>query len=200
VLVIVPVDRERPALAGVGATAAAVQDVLEAVDSESTLMAAISSRCTDARAFVRAYEEARQVMSCVRSLADDDRPVVLTADDLGSGRLLLASSSRAEAERFAHDALGPLLTAGDDTMAELLRTLQVFFAGARSVRRAAERLGVHENTIRYRLARIHHLTGLAVGSDSDDDLTAHLALLIVRVQRLATAPVIDGEPPERQTV
>ncbi len=36
-----------------------------------------------------------------------------------------------------------------------------------------------------RLARIEQLTGLGIGSDAEDELTAHLALLILRMQRLA---------------
>jgi DNA-binding PucR family transcriptional regulator len=80
-------------------------------------------------------------------------------------------------------------------MRSLLETLQVFFDQSRSVRKAAQHLGVHENTIRYRLARIQELTGLAVGSSSDDELTAHLALLIVRIQRMATGQPLVGEQP-----
>jgi len=41
---------------------------------------------------------------------------------------------------------------------------------------------VHENTIRYRLARIEHVTGLGVSACSDDQLSAQLALLVLRLQ------------------
>ena len=105
---------------------------------------------------------------------------VLTADDLGPGRLLLASSNRADALRFSHDALGALLT-NDEGTRDLLRTLQVFFDSGRSVRRSALVLGVHENTIRYRLAKIEEATGLAVATSSEDQLSAQLALLVLRL-------------------
>ena len=106
---------------------------------------------------------------------------VLTADDLGAGRLLLASATRDEARRFSHDALGALLVDEEHTR-DLLTTLRAFFDSGRSVRRSALALGVHENTIRYRLARIEESTGLAVGTSSEDELRAQLALLVLRLE------------------
>jgi GAF domain-containing protein len=149
------------------------------------VLMAVGPSCASADAYRTGYEEARQVMSCLMAFADGDRSVVLSTDDLGPGRLFLASSTPAEADRFVHDALGALVASDDAALADVLETLEVFFETSRSVRIAAERLNVHENTIRYRLARIKELTGLAIGSDANDELTAHLALLILRMQRLA---------------
>jgi hypothetical protein len=72
-------------------------------------------------------------------------------------------------------------------MADLLETLYVFFDCSRSVRRSARVLALHENTIRYRLARIEDLTGLAVSSSSDDQLSVQIALLILRICGEATS-------------
>src|SRR5262249_5628905 len=71
-------------------------------------------------------------------------------------------------------------------MADLVKTLRVFFDNSRSVRRSAQQLGVHENTIRYRLARVEELTGLAVASDSEDQLTVQFSLLILRLTGWST--------------
>jgi DNA-binding PucR family transcriptional regulator len=133
-------------------------------------------------------------MACLETLADDGGMRLLTADDLGPGRLFLASSNRAEADRFALDALGALL-ADDDGTRDLLVTLRVFFEAGRSVRRSAVALGVHENTIRYRLARMEELTGLGVAASSDDQLTAQLALLVLRLEgRLPPLPAAADVP------
>jgi sugar diacid utilization regulator len=157
------------------------------------LRAAISSRCTiRSGGCARAYDEARQVMACMRSLADESSVRVLAADELGAGRVLLAASDRDAVRRFAQDVLGPLLLPQDGTP-ELLRTLQTFFDSSRSVRRSAAVLEVHENTIRYRLGRIENLTGLAVATDSDDQLTVQLALLI---RRLAGGNPDHAHPPD----
>jgi sugar diacid utilization regulator len=165
----------------VKAIARARSTVERAVDALGAgLTAAVSSRCTRPRDYQRAYREARQVLACLRNLSDGSGTRVLTADDLGPGRLLLASADRADARRFLTDALGPLLVEDEGTR-ELLRTLQVFFGCGRSVRRSATALGVHENTIRYRLARIDEATGLAVATSSEDQLSAQLALLVLRL-------------------
>jgi sugar diacid utilization regulator len=161
------------------------EGALEEFGEDKPVLIAIGPCCTSAECYPRAYEGARQVMSCLKTFADGDSSVVLGTDDLGPGRLFLASSTPEEADRFVRDALGPLVTSDDAALADVLETLQVFFESSRSVRRAAQRLDVHENTIRYRLARIKELTGLAIGSDANDELTAHLALLILRMQRLA---------------
>jgi sugar diacid utilization regulator len=188
VVVILELDASLPALEAVRAARGVVEDVLADLSGEASLIAGVSSRCTALADYVGAYREACQVLSSLAAFADGGRAVAVTADELGPGRLFLSSASRAEAERFALDALGPLLAPADEGMRDLLHTLEVFFAHARSVRKSAQHLGVHENTIRYRLARVHEITGLAVGSDSDDELTAHLALRIVHLRQLASAP------------
>ncbi len=50
------------------------------------------------------------------------------------------------------------------------------------VRQAARALGVHENTIRYRLGRIEELSGLAVAHDPDAQLQTRLSLLLLQLQ------------------
>ena len=194
VLVILELDERGAPADSVRAMRDVVAAVLDELSPETTLIAAISTPSTSFEDYVRAYREACQILACLRAFADGDRTLVLTAPELGPGRLFLASSNRAEAERFARDSLGALLDE-NEVMRSLLETLQVFFDQSRSVRKAAQHLGVHENTIRYRLARIQELTGLAVGSSSDDELTAHLALLIVRIQRMATGQPPVGEQP-----
>jgi GAF domain-containing protein len=165
-----------------------VERGLAEVGGDHRLVASLSAVCGAPEDYVRAYREVKQVMTCLTTLADGGTTRVLSADDLGPGRLFLASADRAEAERFARDALGPLL-GDDDGMADLLKTLRVFFDNSRSVRRSAQQLGVHENTIRYRLARVEELTGLAVASDSEDQLTVQFSLLILRLTGWEFAPL-----------
>ena len=67
-------------------------------------------------------------------------------------------------------------------MSDLLATLEVFFTSSRSVREAADHVGVHENTIRYRLTRIAELTGLDVATNADHQLAGQLATLVLRLE------------------
>jgi sugar diacid utilization regulator len=194
VVVLLELPDGPPTMEAIAAARTRVEDALDRIGS-GPILGAISTRCAEPGDYVRAYEEARQVMRCRNALCGENGMRVLTADDLGPGRLVLASAERADATRFAHDALGALLC-DEEGAHDLLATLQAFFEHGRSVRRSARALSVHENTIRYRLTRIEDRTGLAVAHSSDDQLTAQLALLVLRLegalpqaQERAPAPV-----------
>jgi hypothetical protein len=119
-----------------------------------------------------ALEEARRFAEWGRER--HGAPAVVTAEDLGPARLLL--TPRARTGQLARAVLGPLLD-DDPGMADLLTTVESFFATGRSVRAASVRLGVHENTIRYRFNRIRQLTGHDVVGDADTQLLVQSALV-----------------------
>jgi sugar diacid utilization regulator len=158
-----------------------LREALAGVHKQSGIVVALSSPTSCPADYTRAADEAGQVLTCVERLGSADGPWLLSADDLGAGRLMLATANVGEVERFARDALGALLV-DEEPMRDLLATLQVFFEVSRSVRASAAALEVHENTVRYRLARIHELTGLDVGSDADHQLTAQIALRVLQLQ------------------
>jgi hypothetical protein len=64
-----------------------------------------------------------------------------------------------EGERVAYQVLGAVLELPTEDRVTLLQTLQAWFDQAGSAERAAEQLYCHPNTVRYRLRRIHELTG-----------------------------------------
>jgi GAF domain-containing protein len=148
-------------------------------------LAAISVPCRELDAYSRAYAQARQVLQCIRAFHGPGSTRVLAADDLGAGRLLLMGADGAEADRFVDETLRDMLA--DSGAPDLLLTLVRFFEDQRSVRRVAGHLDVHENTVRYRLAKIEELTGLPVRTDSDAQLSMQLALLVLHMRgRLQT--------------
>ena len=65
----------------------------------------------------------------------------------------LASGDQEQARRFAEDQLGPLL-GGDRESVRLAATLAAYLEEHASPRRAAARLGVHENTVAARIRTI----------------------------------------------
>ena len=155
-------------------------DALRRVDHDGGLFAAVSTVARAPGEDSRAHGECRQVLASMRHHLTLPGNQVLAADDLGAGRLLLATADAAEARRFGRDALGPLL-GDDDTSRDLLVTLAAYLDGGRSVGRTARLLGVHANTVRHRMARVEKLTGLRVATDADSQLTAQLALLVLRL-------------------
>jgi sugar diacid utilization regulator len=179
VLIGVPGDlgrKEQAAWAGSQAAAA-----LDELAPDGGLLAAISPVCVAAAEHEAAFDDARQVMQCIEGFVRTGGNHVLAADDLGPGQLFLSAAGGDRGRRFAHTTLGPLLDPHDTKSAELLATLDAFSASSHNVRLAAERLFVHKNTVRYRLARVLDLTGLDVIDDAEAQLAVHLALIVLRL-------------------
>ena len=165
---------------------------------KSALHAATGALCTpevivgvstvcEPSALSRGYREAREVVHCIDRFAGRSAQRILAVDDLGPARLFLANSETSAIRHYVSDVLGPLLT-GDPGTTDLLTTLQHYFDASRSVRASAAQLGVHENTIRLRLARVTTATGLDVAGDANDQLSVQTALLVLRLQGHPTLP------------
>ncbi|MFD7440541.1 PucR family transcriptional regulator [Streptomyces sp. NPDC059909] len=75
-------------------------------------------------------------------------------------------------------AIGPLLAPAH---AELARTAEVFLDCAGQAGRAASTLGIHRQTLYYRLSRVEQLTGLDL-DEGEDRLLLHMALKAARLQ------------------
>lgn len=149
------------------------------------------SAVTRADALQRSYRETREVVLCVdRFTRGGDR--VIAVDDLGPARLLVANGDVGAVRRYVDDVLGALLGGGPGSP-DLLRTLQCFFDVGRSVRESAARLGIHENTVRLRLAKIHDLTGLDVAGGANDQLSAQTALLVLRLEGHPAIPPFEDK-------
>jgi DNA-binding PucR family transcriptional regulator len=141
-----------------------------------------------------AYREAREVTSCIENFPAVSARTVLAVDELGPGRLFVTNGNTGALDRFADEMVGPLLVGGEGTD-ELLRTLEAFFDTGRSVRLSSERLGVHQNTVRYRLSRVHAITGLDVAANADDQLSIQVALLVLRLQGHCALRPFEPESP-----
>jgi carbohydrate diacid regulator len=100
---------------------------------------------------VRSYQDARAAAS-VNGTAGRDGIHCLDAAGLVG---LLEAPSRASRRALAERILAPL---ADDPY--LAATLEAYFAADCSPGAAAERLGLHRNTLAYRLGRVAALTGL----------------------------------------
>lgn len=102
--------------------------------------------------------------------------------DLGVYRLLLALRESGELIPFVERTLAPLLADarnGDS----LIETLEAFFASNGNLSEAARRLGLHRNSLLYRLGRAREL----LSHDLDDPelrLSLQLAIKSLRVVRL----------------
>ncbi|MEU2225104.1 helix-turn-helix domain-containing protein [Streptomyces sp. NPDC018347] len=92
---------------------------------------------------------------------------------IGAYRLLTALPPRTATDRV----VGPLLSPAHR---ELARTAEVYLDCAGQAGRTASELGVHRQTLYYRLSRVERLTGLDL-DDGEDRLLLHMALKRARL-------------------
>jgi DNA-binding PucR family transcriptional regulator/putative methionine-R-sulfoxide reductase with GAF domain len=119
----------------------------------------------------RSHVEARQALRLTRRAGS--RAHVASYRSLGAFRLLLEVQSPDALRRFVNELLGPLLEYAQNRDTPLLETLEALSA-ARWIRRAAARqLGIHINSMTYRVERVQTLTGLRL-----DDPETRVAISI----------------------
>jgi purine catabolism regulator len=123
----------------------------------------------------RSHAEARQALLLGRRLEGSGG--VTLFGDLGVYRLIFAAEGLPELHDLYGQTLGVLLAYDRQNNAGLVGTLDAFFAANGSPKDAAERLGVHRNTVLYRLDRIREITGYDL-DDAGMRLRLHLALHI----------------------
>jgi sugar diacid utilization regulator len=155
----------------------AVQQVLEDVsDAVAVRAGAVSPVLRRLDAYPKAHRELRALLEATATIASGP-PRAFLATEMGVMRLVLAGTG-AESRQFAEDLLGPLLRYDADTQAELVPTLRAYLDHGAQVRPAARALDVHENTVRYRLARIAEVAGIDP-TDMGRLLDARFALQIL---------------------
>ena len=114
--------------------------------------AAVSKVLRRIEDYAEAHRELRALVETTRLLGDV-RPRVVLATELGVVRLVVSGGGD-NCRRFAADLLGPLLRYDRENQSELVGTLQRYLECGGQIRATARALDVHENTVRYRLARI----------------------------------------------
>lgn len=171
--------------------AAALERARPQLSFERDLLVGISSVCHEPADYGRAHFEAVQIATLLGEHGaprGDGEIFALSSAELGAGRLLLASHTPRQLDQFLLDALGALVEAGNPRNEVLLETLDCYFRECRSTGRAAVALGVHENSVRYRIGSVEELTGLDLSGDGDAIMRAQLALLAVRLRSRLAAP------------
>ncbi|KES06486.1 hypothetical protein BU52_13780 [Streptomyces toyocaensis] len=126
----------------------------------------------------RAWEEASA--SARAALAEPRLGPVAQWASIGPFRLLTALPPAAARDPAVSPLLSPAQT-------ELARTAEVYLDRAGQAGRAAAELGIHRQTLYYRLSRIEQLTGLDL-DDGEDRLLLHMALKAHRLRRPPRSP------------
>lgn len=120
-----------------------------------------------------AVQEARQAR-----IVGERRPgrtSVVAGEEIAVHQLLLATAPEELRQAVRRRLLGPVLDYDAEHNSGLLDTLRVFLECSGSWTRAAARLHVHVNTLRYRIGRIEELIGSSLDS-FPDRVDVYLAL------------------------
>ena len=123
-----------------------------------------------------AEADARATLEAVEALADP--PAVARADRLPAYRLIGNLHNLPDGPRQARALLAPLLRGRPDVRRERLATLRAVLDQP-GLAEAADALGVHRNTVAYRVRRIEAATGWRL---ADPELRLPLALAVRLVQ------------------
>lgn len=164
-------DEVAPDLATVEKLAGQVLTAAAPVMKPGTASVGIGNLAAGVGELARSHQEARQALRLTRRAGG--RAGVASYRSLGAFRLLLEVQSPEALQRFVSEVLGPLLSYAQSRDTPLLETLEALSA-ARWIRRAAARnLGIHINSMTYRVERIEALTGLQL-----DDPETRVAISI----------------------
>jgi purine catabolism regulator len=142
------------------------------------LTLAIGKEAPTVTTWPRSLREAEQALLLGRQILD--KAQVLDFGDLGVYRLLVLLRESPELWEFYRATLATLAEYDRKQHAELLKTLEAFFANLGNLARTAEALHVHRNTLLYRLERIKEISGLNL-DDAEDRLALWLALKAHRI-------------------
>ncbi|MEP6753248.1 MAG: GAF domain-containing protein [Candidatus Dormiibacterota bacterium] len=164
-------DEVAPDLAAIEKLAAQILAGAAPIMKPGSASVGIGNMANSVGELARSHLEARQALRLTRRAGGRGR--VASYRSLGAFRLLLEVQSPDALRRFVDELLGTLLSYAQSRDTPLLETLEALSA-ARWVRRAAARnLGIHINSMSYRVERIQTLTGLQL-----DDPETRVAISI----------------------
>jgi DNA-binding PucR family transcriptional regulator len=108
---------------------------------------------------------------------------IVGQDELAIYSTLFETHDHASLRRFLDATIGPLLAHDQKRGSELAATLLAYFDGNQNAKTTAQRMGIHVNTVRQRLATIEDLLGH--WGQASRLLEIHIAL---RLWSLSTPP------------
>jgi len=170
VVVLAPEDAV-PDLAAGERLATQIQTTAAAVLRPGTASLGLGNLATSVAELARSHQEARQAIRLARRAGG--RAQVTSYRSLGAFRLLLEVQNREALTRFVGEVLGPLLKYSESRETPLLETLEALVAARWVRRQAARALGVHINSMNYRITRIEELSGISL-----DDPETRVAIAI----------------------
>lgn len=152
---------------------------LQAQFPKAYIMIGIGRPATSPSTWLQSQQQARESLRLGKEWKGS--PVTYFGD-LGLYQLLTTLANNGEATRFYRRTLGRLISHDDAKHAELVETLEAFFACHGNLSQTAHRLHIHRNTLTYRLEQIAQITQLNL-DDPDARFSLQFALKLRPVMR-----------------
>ncbi|MBL8116096.1 MAG: helix-turn-helix domain-containing protein [Anaerolineae bacterium] len=143
----------------------------------SRVAVGLGQAARDITAWRNSYRDAVQALELAARLHTD---TPLYIGDLGVYQLILSLSDREKLIAFCQRTLGTLEEYDHRQNADLIKTLEAFFACHGNLSQTAETLIVHRNTLLYRMNRINEIAQIDL-ERPEIRLALHLALTIRRL-------------------
>lgn len=147
----------------------------------------VGGTCDRARDVPRSYREAQLALQLMSFGAGG--PSVASFDELGVFQILAEAHDPSTIERFVSKWLGALVEYDESRRADLVPTLSAYLEAGGNYAYSARALGVHRNTLRYRLRRIGEISGHNLG---EPDVQFNLQLATRAWRTLAAMRLLDG--------
>lgn len=149
--------------------AAQLIKTIEGSDSGTNFAIGIGGLCVEPGDYLQSYNDAKQCIELVRSRGEKN--TVKDFVELGAVRFILNQPADS-LHQFVTRLLHPLLSQSKPRREESFRTLDVFIRCGRNRKEAAGILGIHPNTLSYRLKKTEQILGCSL-----DDYATYFDLL-----------------------
>lgn len=126
------------------------------------------------------YKSHRQAKLIVESLSNTNMSTIKHYDDLGLYRILAFEGLQGELLEFCSDTIKPLIEYDKINNSELVKTLKVYFQFDGNMKKIAQKMYMHYNTIIYRVQQISDITGLDL-ENGDSRLNLEIALKAIEL-------------------
>ncbi|MAS34631.1 MAG: hypothetical protein CL610_11535 [Anaerolineaceae bacterium] len=176
VLVFFAPDTENPIDSSLSLARALTQEAQKQYP-QARVAVGIGQVAREISAWRTSYRDAVQALDLARRLQTD---TPLYIGDLGVYQLILSLSDREKLLEFCDRTLGPLMEYDHRQHADLIKTLEAFFACHGNLSQTAEMLIVHRNTLLYRMNRINEIAQIDLNRP-ETRLALHLALTVRRL-------------------
>lgn len=172
-------DPENPVDTSIKLARAITQEIQRQFSS-GKVSVGLGQAARDIALWRNSYRDAVQALELAARLQTD---TPLFIGDLGVYQLILSLSDREKLLAFCEKTLGSLIEYDLRQHADLIKTLEAFFACHGNLSQTAEMLIVHRNTLLYRMHRIDEIAQIDL-ERPETRLALHLALTIRRLLAL----------------